>query len=351
MTAALSRQFSAATFPGACVAVVRDGALSYQHAFGFADVATRRPYTTDTVQPVGSVSKMVIGLALMNAVARGHVDLDTPINQWLDFRVVHPNWPRAPITLRQLATHTAGILDQPDAYEATVRFGSKRAAPPLHDYLKAYFVPGGRHYRPGNFASEAPGTAFHYSNIGAALAAHVIEAATGRPFDEFSAREVLLPLQMNDSGWFARADQAGRTATLYTPRRTAYPPYASITYPDGSLRTTCDDLSRWLVALARAAVGTPPPLNPAVDARALAPQFTDPNLPSNRSSMEPNQGLFFAWRRDGSVGHSGSDYGVSAFVFVNHRTGVGKLFMTNVDMQEEPELQRAFAAIWKTLGD
>ena len=55
-------------------------------------------------------------------------------------------------------------------------------------------------------------------------------------------------------------------------------------------------------------------------------------------------------RADGEVGHIGSDPGVFAAVFFNPRTGVGRVFMTNVDFDDNPAAVQRFAAIWRALG-
>lgn len=83
----------------------------------------------------------------------------------------------------------------------------------------------------------------------------------------------------------------------------------------------------------------------------LSPQFSPSSVPPGISEKEPNQGIFFVFRRDGSIGHTGSDYGVSAFIFFNPQTNVGKVFLTNVDVQENPQLAAQFAMIWKTLDN
>jgi CubicO group peptidase (beta-lactamase class C family) len=104
--AELQGQFAASGLPGLCVAAVDARGQRFAAAYGFADMRHRVPYTTDTVQPVGSVSKTVIGLALAHAVVEQNLDLDAPIDIELSFVVRNPAYPAVPLTWRQLATHT-----------------------------------------------------------------------------------------------------------------------------------------------------------------------------------------------------------------------------------------------------
>lgn len=344
-----------APLPGGCVARTRGSAVEFQQAFGHADVVAQRPYTVDTWQPVGSVSKTVIGLALAQAAERGLVQLDAPVSPLVGWPVVNPAHPATPITLRQLGQHTSGIADSEAGYQvAAYERGRERPRQALGDYLAAYLRPGGRLYQRAHYSDAAPGTRFEYSNVGAALAAFALERASGQSFERFSTEQVLAPLGLRDSAWFmpATPQVQARAATLYSPERRHLPPFVLATYPDGGLRSTCGDLTRLLQAWAAALDGqAPAPLSAAAMRSAMAPQFAPGHAPPGLSAREPNQGLFFAIRKDGSVGHTGSDDGVSVFLFLDPATRVGRLFMTHVDIAANASLPPVAAAIWQALGD
>ena len=345
-----------APLPGGCVARTRGTAVEWQQAFGYADVAQRRPYTVDTWQPVGSVSKTVIGMTLAQAAERGVVDLDAPVARYLGWPLRHPAFPAVPVTLRQLATHTSGIVDSEAGYQEAAyergRTDPQRARQSLAGYLAAYLRPGGRLYQPAHFGPAAPGERFQYSNVGSALAAHALARAAGQPFEVLSTTQVLQPLGLRHSGWFMPADRRADRATLYTGDRQPVPPYVLATFPDGGLRSTCGDLTRLLQAWAGALDGqAPAPLTATALQAAMTPQFAPGRTPPGLSAREPNQGLFFAQRQDGSVGHTGSDDGVTVFLFLDPVTRVGRLFMTNIDIGADPALPPVAAALWRALGD
>ena len=364
--ASLPQTLAQSPLPGGCVARTRGAAVEVQQPFGYANVTQRQPYTVDTWQPIGSVSKTVIGLALVTAADQGLVQLDAPVSPLVGFAVGNParrsTDKAAPITLRQLAQHTSGIVDSEAGYQVAAyekgRTDPQRPRRALGDYLAAYLRPGGRLYQRAHFADAAPGTRFNYSNVGSALAAYALERASGQPFDRYATATVLAPLGLFESAWFMPAERRAQAATLYTAERQPVPPYLLATYPDGGLRSTCGDLTRLLLAWNAALDGNAPaPLSaaalPVLKALrdAMAPQFTPGHAPPGLPAREPNQGLFFAIRKDGSVGHTGSDDGVSVFLFLDPATRVGRLLMTNIDISADPALPPVAAAIWQALAE
>jgi len=75
-----------------CVILDSNGRL-YNNQFGYADIEEDKPYSLHTVLPIGSVSKMILVVALMKATELGHFNLDTDINSILPFKVINPNQP------------------------------------------------------------------------------------------------------------------------------------------------------------------------------------------------------------------------------------------------------------------
>ena len=61
-----------------------------------------------------------------------------------------------------------------------------------------------------------PGTRYHYSNLGIALLAHCIEITTGQSFRDFSSKNILGPLAMNQSTWsLSEVDQDQHVSYYY----------------------------------------------------------------------------------------------------------------------------------------
>lgn len=167
-------------------------------AHGLADIASGRALTTHSPVRVASISKLVVAIAVWRLVEQGRLDPDRDVSDDLGWRLRHPAHPDAPVTLRQLLSHTSGIVDGPGYGFA------------LEEQLKDKLSP--QHWGPG-----APGKRFEYANLNYGIIATVMEAATGERFDRLMTRLVLAPLKI-DAGynWQGASDAAiARAAVLY----------------------------------------------------------------------------------------------------------------------------------------
>lgn len=240
LTLKLNSLYKKSNFPGFAVAIVNQNGVLYENGFGFANKEKRIPYTTRTIQPIGSVSKTLIGAALMKAVEMKLFSLETNINGVLPFKVSNPNFPNSEIKIKHLATHTSDIVDREEIYDKTY-LAMKRPDVSLAAFFKDYLTREGKYYSAANFDKAEAGAAFNYTNIGAALAAYLIEIKSGMPFDKFTAKYVFAPLEMSRTSWFYNEKQAQNYAMLYDAKSKPLSVYSSITYPDGSLRTSGED--------------------------------------------------------------------------------------------------------------
>ncbi|MBP9076199.1 MAG: beta-lactamase family protein [Haliscomenobacter sp.] len=333
-----------AGFTGYATSLVEDGLASF-NTYGFKDKDKTRKYDTLTVQPVGSVSKVVIGLALMKASELGFISLDGDINQYLNFEVLNPNIKNTqPITLRRLATHTSGIKDTEKFY---VQAYAKGLTSPvsLEEFLKSYLTREGSRYSKKNFGKYPSGEKYSYSNIGAALAAYIIERASKMPFDVFTERYVFQPLGMQHTHWFYNENQMDAYAQLFDEKDNPLDFYALATYPDGALKTNIVDLTKLLQALMNGYQGKCAILTENSWKVFFAKNFSETTPIEGISPKEPNCGIFIAYTKSGAIGHTGSDPGVCAFMFFNPSTTRGKVFIANEDLT--PQNLASFQKIWE----
>ena len=95
---------------GLAVGVVRGGRLELFHGHGLADISSRAPVTKDTVFRIGSLTKTVTAMAVMQLWERGLVDLDAPASDYLHaYKLVPAKATHRPATVRHLLTYTAGL--------------------------------------------------------------------------------------------------------------------------------------------------------------------------------------------------------------------------------------------------
>lgn len=190
------RDARAPALAGLAVVVADRKGVRRAEAWGEA-VVGERPLAPDTPMRVASISKLVVAIGVMRLVEAGTLDLDSDVSRWLGWRLRNPAFPDTPLTLRQLMSHTSGIVDGPGyAFALEDR---------LQDRLTAEHWQG------------APGSRFAYANLNWGIIATVMEAATGERFDRLMTRLVLAPLQL-DAGynWQGASDAAiARAAALY----------------------------------------------------------------------------------------------------------------------------------------
>ena len=170
--------------PGAVVVVVTRDAQVFAKGYGFADIAAKKPFTADTtlVRP-GSISKLFTGIAVMQLVDSGKLDLDRDVNGYIDFAIPTPQG-GVPVTLRRLLTHRAGFEEHIKGL-----FSRDSEPEPLGRWL-AKSLPQ-RLFPKGDVEA--------YSNYGFALAGYIVERVSGEPFAVYIQRHILDPLGMNHS--------------------------------------------------------------------------------------------------------------------------------------------------------
>lgn len=159
--------------PGVQVAIVKDGRLVYDRAFGVASVETREKLTPETVFKIASTTKMYTAAAVAKA-AGGR--LDEPISKILP--TLQEDVGR--LTLRQLLSHTSGFLDTSPAE------GSQD-----EDTMLASASTYGKQ----SFFTE-PGEVYSYANPDYELAGMLLSKMTGKRYADAVGDALFMPLDM-----------------------------------------------------------------------------------------------------------------------------------------------------------
>ncbi len=221
---------------GMTLAVVKDGQVLFEKGYGYADVKTNRPMDPKvTLIRAGSTSKLFTWTSVMQLVEQGKIDLDRDVNDYLDFKVVS-NFSK-PITMRNLMTHRGGFEE---GLKSILLFDPKKAIT-TEQYLK-------EHQPPTLFP---PGEVPAYSNYGAALAGYIVQRVSGEPFESYVEQHIYSPLGMTRSTFRQPVPQQLRPdlAQGYMTASDAPQPFEIITTaPAGSMSTTADDMSRFMIA-------------------------------------------------------------------------------------------------------
>jgi CubicO group peptidase (beta-lactamase class C family) len=223
--------------PGLSIAVAVEGKTVWSEGFGFADLGNRKPATPQTQYRIASLSKLLTVASMARLYEEGKIDLDVPVQTYV------PSFPKKAhdITVRQLASHTAGIRPYRDDQEAmnTTRYATVTAS-------LEKFKDDTLHF--------APGKGFVYSSYGYVLLSAAVEGASGKDFLSLVRSSVLTPLGM-ESTREIRVDSMGpREATCYDTETPYSPDGAMVPSPfmdfsskwgSGGFLSTTEDLVRF----------------------------------------------------------------------------------------------------------
>jgi len=178
-TGAAAAAAERANAPGIVAAIYRNGALDRIFAWGGARCDGEGVADIADAYEIGSISKQITAVAILQLVEAGAVELDAPVGRYLDD--IPEAW-RA-VTLRQLLTHTSGVPD----YEAAAGYIIYESpATPADVYASVA-------QRPLDFE---PGARWSYSNTGYYLLSLVVERMSGRPFGAYLRDRIFRPLGM-----------------------------------------------------------------------------------------------------------------------------------------------------------
>ena len=221
--------------PGAVVSVVKDGQVLLEKGYGWADAEKHIPVDPKaTLFRPGSTSKLFTWTAVMQQVELGKLDLDTDVNQYLDFKVPVRNG--HPLTLRHIMTQTSGFEE---VIKDLVSFNT--ASPPLRDVLVANMPP----------LRADPGTVAGYSNYATALAGYIVQRVSGEPYEDYIEHHIFQPLGMAHSTFRQPLPPALAPLMAQGYMETGQPGHGFEVVnlpPAGSLSSTADDMSRFMIA-------------------------------------------------------------------------------------------------------
>ncbi len=166
----LRREMLERRIPGLQAAVVKDGKIVLLKSFGTADIQHSVPTTHKTVFPIYSCTKAFTGVAIMQLVEEGKVDLAAPISRYLDG--LPASWQA--ITVRQLLTHVSGLPNILGVLDP-VTYGLPNRTNEEQVWAKIKSMP----------VNSAPGERFSYNQTNYALLGMIIDKLSGKPFAQF----------------------------------------------------------------------------------------------------------------------------------------------------------------------
>jgi CubicO group peptidase (beta-lactamase class C family) len=307
--------------------VVKNDALLYSSAQGFADEDANVLATDSTRYLIASVSKTITAVALMQLVEQNLIALDDDVDDFLPFSVRNPSFPNDKITCRMLLSHTSSISD---AFQDTQDLDCYGADCPmtLAQFFENVFTPSGSYFSPDNFSEHSPGTQEDYSNLASALLGYLVERISATPFDQYCDDHIFTPLGMHKTEWRLANTPISELAIPYSPDITdPNPHYTFPDYPNGGLRTTVLDLSAFLRAIIQ---------NGTFNGTQILSTASMATMKTLQFGSTEQCLSFYYETINGKrlLGHNGGEKGVSAEMYYDPTTNVGAIVFNNDDDAE-----------------
>ena len=294
----IAKTLEEAKVPSIAVAVVKDGKIIWEEAFGWADKERQIPATAHTPYSLASMTKPITATAVVKLHEAGKLDIDAPIERYLgDIKLASHAGSTDGVTARRIMAHSAGL-------------------PKYGNFYLDGAAPAGSTETISKFGMTVfpPNTRFEYSNIGMKILDAAIEQVSGQTFGDYLKREIFLPLGMKNSA--VGLPSTAPAAVRYDSQRNPMRFYLTDHPGSGDVWASAHDMARFLAFH----MGTPLPdqrqlLSP--EARRVM------QMPASAGPMpapgEPRRDIGANWVLSSvnghpQVWHSGGQPGVSAFM-------------------------------------
>ncbi|GIN73153.1 penicillin-binding protein [Bacillus sp. J14TS2] len=318
----IAREMKRQHLPGLSLGIVKDDHILYLKGYGHAD-PSGRPVTPDTPFGLGSISKSLTAMAVLQLAEQGKIDLDAPVQRYLQgFQYQTGDKTKAnsanTITVRHLLNQTSGF-SQISTFSNTLSSHNDQEA--LEKNAMSYAE---QFLHETNIKEHS----FQYSNANYVLLGYIVQQITDQSYGDYIKEHIFRPLSMNNS--FITHDEAIKHG-LATPYRrifgynVAYDgPYIYIPgdLPAGYLYSSAKDMSHYLIS------------------QINGGQFEDDTLLSSESiqlmQTEPIPGTYaMGWQSDNVggfpvIGHPGGSIGFQSQTWIVPEQKLGVIVFANV---------------------
>lgn len=311
----IEKNIKKSKIPGLSISVVGGSDVIYQKAFGYADMESKEPVTSNTMFEIGSNSKAFTALGILKLQKEGKIDLDDEISKYIPWLSVRYNGQQVPLTVGQLLYQTSGIpfhtidlipeSDKDNALEETVRT--------LIDIkLESY-----------------PGEQFQYATINYDVLGLLIEQVTGVSFEKYMKEEIFHILGLKNT-YLNKRDIGDRLAkgyklTFFNPYHYDAPVYKG-NNPAGYVISTLDDMTRWL-KIQMGSMVVPDDMHELIEESHALNQSC---LPSN-DGLYYGAGWFISQSDEKGYRHGGNNPNYSSYIIINTERNIGIAILANMN--------------------
>ena len=312
-------EIAAQHIPGLALSIVHAGRIVHMRGFGEAD-SSGREVTPRTPFMVGSITKSVTALAIMQLVEAGRLDLDAPTQRYLPWWRLADPAASAQITVRHLLYQVSGLSKATgNAYATSEDTGDSA----LENRVRTL--------RSADLTSPA-GTTWQYSNANYWTLGMIVQAVSGQPYEAYVQQHIYDPLQMSRS--FTCQTEAERHGLPIGHRYWYGFPVAAQLPCDrgavaaGGLTSTAEDMAHYVsIYLNRGRYAATPLVSPAA-----AAQLQHAAVPTGLHDVSYAMGWEVSHRNGAlTVSHDGSEFNAHADVILLPEHGWGVVLMENAE--------------------
>ncbi len=238
----INLQMTQKNIAGLSLAVMYEGKIIHSKGYGFANLEHKIPAASNTVYLMASVTKTFVAVATMMLVEKGKISLKDTVGKYVPDLPAH--W--KVVTIQQLLSHTSGIkgnVDWPPPCKTELKFDN-------YNYTRVDVIKETA-CLPLSFI---PGEKWEYSGRGYYVLGMLIEAVSGKTFEQFLKENVFDPLEMHNTRMINYKAIIPNRATGYQKENNQFvnkllPQDPIVEFSDGGLISTVIDMSKWDAAL------------------------------------------------------------------------------------------------------
>lgn len=189
--------------PSLSASIIKNGKMVWYQGYGWYDRKNRKRPSEDTTYMLGSPSKIITALALMQLYEKGLFHLDDDTNIYLPFSLRNPKYPDVPITFRMLLAHQSSLYDHKVSLFKLLKIyrKSRPLSQTIYPWIQELLTPKGRLYEKSLWMEYPPGEKTRYASIGYVLLGYVLEVMTHQSIEQYCKEHIFEPLHMKNTGF------------------------------------------------------------------------------------------------------------------------------------------------------
>ncbi|RCX23705.1 CubicO group peptidase (beta-lactamase class C family) [Fontibacillus phaseoli] len=330
----VEEQQELSNIPGLSLVIVEKGKTVYRKGFGYADLQSKKPITSDTLFEIGSTTKAFTGLAIMQLEKEGLLERTDDIQEYIPWlKLTYQGKPQS-ITIDQLLHHTSGIPSN-----SIARIPESNADNALELTVRTLVN------QPLNRKS---GSSFEYATINYDVLGLVIETVTKTPYDVYMKQQILEPLGMNST--FAGRHQVHSGMEMASGYKIGFMQalaYTAPTYrgntPAGYFVTNANDIAKWM----NVQLGSDPSNTihqeviraSHIPDQTVAPFDQDTYYASGWEIKEKNNERY--------ISHAGQNPNFTSYFIMNPEEQVGVAVFSNLNTSYTTAIGQGVMALWE----